>query len=184
MEKNQEKIKCVIINSNIFFSSIIREDSYTRAVLLFLRDSGGIKFIVPKACLEEFKAHIGEISRKSGLTFSDVLFQLQKLVEDVETEDELKLKDEIKIALEYVSDEKGAPFVAVALKHKPSYILTYNKKDYKKIKLKELGISVITPKEAIDLIQTKFCFKTREKRKKNLIYYLTKFKIWKKSNNK
>lgn len=77
-----------------------------------------------------------------------------------------------------MKDESDSPFVGVALKYKPSYILTYNKKHYKTEELKKLSIFVITPGEALDLIGIEeLSLETREKRKRNLVSYLAKLKM-------
>lgn len=179
MEEDQERPKVVIINSNILFSSLIKEEGFTRAVLLFLKDTANLKFMIPKTVISEFKLHIGEISRKSGLTYNNVLSGLEKLLGNVEQIDELNLKDEIKEGIKYVKDENDAPFVAVALKYKPAYLLTYNKKDYKIEKLKELDILVVTPKEALDLMGIeKLELETKERHKRNLFSYITKLKMF------
>jgi len=179
MEESKEESRIIVLNSNIFFSSLIKEESFTRAALLFLKDTTNFKFLIPKTVITEFKLHVGEIARKSKLTTSGVLFGFEKLLENVEQTNELDLKEEIKESRKYVKDENDIPFVAVALKHKPSFILTYNKKDYKIQKLKKLDILVLTPKEALDLIGVeKLELKTKEKRKRNLLSYLSKIKMF------
>lgn len=179
MEKSQEKPKSIVLNSNIFFSSLIKEEGFTRAVLLFLKEDKRLKFLIPRTVVNEFRLHVGEIARKSKLTIKDMLTGFERLIENVKQINELNLREEIKEALKYVKDEKDAPFVAVALKYRPSYILTYNKKDYKAKKLKELSILVLNPKEALDLIGIrKLKLETKEKRKKNLFSYLAKLKMF------
>jgi len=178
MEESKENTRAVVINSNILFSSLIKEEGFTRAVFLFLKGSMGIKLMIPSTVVGEFKAHIGEIARKSGLSFNDVSKIFENLIENVEKVGESGLKEEVEESINYVKDEKDAPFVAVALKHRPSYILTYNKKDYKIKTLKNLGISVMTPKEALDLVGIeRLELETKEKRKRNIRSYLTKLKM-------
>jgi len=182
MEENQERPKNIIINSNILFSSLIKEEGFTRATLLFLKEDASLKFLIPKKVIEEFGMHLGEISRKAGLSIRDIRFGFDKLLENVERINENDTKEEIKQGLKYVKDESDSPFVGIALKYKPSYILTYNKKHYKTEELKILNIFVITPKEALDLIGIEnFELQTKEKRKRNLFSYLTKFKIFMKN---
>lgn len=183
MEENQEKPKSVVINSNILFSSLIKEEGFTRATLLFLKEDKNIRLMIPKICLDELKFHASEVARKSGLTIGGVLTGFERLTEGVERVNELNLENEIKEGMNYVNDEKDAPFVAVALKHRPSYILTYNKKDYKGRKLRGVGVLVVNPKEALDLIGMNFEFETEERRKRNLLSYITKFKMLKKRRN-
>jgi len=179
MEEDQEKPKSLVINSNILFSALVREEGFTRAALLFLKDNTNMKFLVPKVVNDEFKFNVGEIARKSKLDTNTVLMNFKKLLENVDQLNEYDLKTEIEEGLEYVNHDSDAPFVAVALKQKPAYILTYNKKDYKADELKRLGISVVTPKEALELIGIgKLELKTKEKSKKNLLYYLTKMKFF------
>ena len=181
MEEDQEKSQYVVINSNILFSSLIKEEGFTRAVLLFLKDNKKLKFLVPQIVINEFKLHAGEIARKSKLSMKDVITSFEKLLENVEKINELELAEEIKEGMNYVKDENDTPFVAIALKYKPSYIMTYNKKDYKSEKLKKLDILVVTPKEALDLIGIeKLKVESKEKRKKNLFTYFAKVKMLKK----
>jgi predicted nucleic acid-binding protein len=178
MEEDQEKPENIIINSNILFSSLIKEEGFTRAVLLFLKDNKKLKFMIPQTVVNEFRFHVGEIARKSRLTMNDVIRSFEKLLENVEKVNELKLKEEIKDGLKYVKDENDAPFVAVALKYRPSYILTYNKKDYKTERLKKIGILVVTPREALDLVGIeKLEVESKEKQKRNFFTYLTKLKM-------
>jgi len=179
MEKNKEKVKCIIINSNILFSSLIKEDGFTRAALLVLKNTSNVKLLIPNTVVNEFKINLSEISRKSGLSSKNVLITFEKLLENVERLNELDLKDEIKEGIKYVKDEKDTPFVAVALKYRPAYILTYNVKDYKKEKLEKLDILVVTPKDALSSIGVEELeVKTKNKRKKNLLYYFAKLKMF------
>jgi predicted nucleic acid-binding protein len=177
MEESKEKLKSVVINSNILFSSLIKEEGFTRAALLFLKENKNLRFMIPKTCLEEFKSYAGEIARKSKLTIGNVIMGFEKLTESVERMDESGLKDEIKEGLKYVKDEKDVLFVAVALKYRPSYILTYNKKDYRIKELKQLDVWVVNPKEALDLIGMELEVETKEKTKRNLLSYITKLKM-------
>jgi len=185
MEEDQERPENVVINSNILFSSLIKEEGFTRAVLLFLKDNKKLKFLMPQTVVNEFRFHIGEIARKSKLTVRDVVTSFEKLLENVERINELELEEEIKEGMKYVKDENDTPFVAVALKHKPSYILSYNKKDYKTEELKKLSILVVTPKEALDLIGIeKLEVKSKEKHKRNIFTYFTKLKMLKKDEKR
>jgi putative PIN family toxin of toxin-antitoxin system len=181
MEEDQEKSQNVVINSNILFSSLIKEEGFTRAVLLFLKDNKNLRFLIPQTVVNEFRFHVGEITRKSKLSMKDVITSFEKLLENVEKINELELTEKIKEGMNYVKDENDTPFVAIALKYKPSYIMTYNKKDYKTEKLKKLDIIVVTPKEALDLIGIeKLKVESKEKRKKNIFTYFTKLKMLKK----
>jgi len=181
MEEDQEKSQNVVINSNILFSSLIKEEGFTRAVLLFLKDNKKLRFLVPQTVVNEFKFHVGEISRKSKLSMKDVITSFEKLLENVDKINEFELTEEIKEGMKYVKDENDTPFVALALKYKPSYIMTYNKKDYKTEKLKKLDILVVNPKKALDLIGIeKLKVESKDKRKKNIFTYFTKLKMLKK----
>ena len=181
MEKNQEEYESVVINSNILFSSLIKEEGFTRAIFLFLKGEKKIKFLIPSTVVKEFRLHIGEISRKSRLTINDVMNSFERLIDGAHQIDVTSIKEEATESMELVNDENDAPFVAVALKYKPSFILTYNKKDYKINKLRRLGILVISPKEALDLIGIeRLEVNTKERRKKNIFSYLAKLKLLKK----
>jgi predicted nucleic acid-binding protein len=178
MEEDQERPENVVINSNILFSSLIKEEGFTRAVLLFLKDNKKLKFLIPQTVVKEFRLNIGEIARKSKLTVRDVVTSFEKLLENVERINELELEEEIKEGMKYVKDQNDTPFVAVALKYIPSYILTYNKKDYKTELLKKVDVLVVTPKEALDLLGIeKLEVKSKERRKRNFFTYLTKLKM-------
>lgn len=179
MEEDQERPKSLVLNSNILFSALIKEEGFTRAALVLLKENKAIKFFIPEAVSKEFKFYAGEIARKSGLTINGVFTGFEKLMENVSKVNEMELKTEIKEALNYVKDEKDTPFVALALKCKPSYILTYNKRHYKVKELKNNDILVLTPKEALDLIGIgRIKLETKEKKKRNLLYYLTKLKVF------
>jgi predicted nucleic acid-binding protein len=67
MEKNQKRATYIILNSNVLFSSLIKEEGFTRAVLLLLMRSEEFKFVIPKTVVNEFKLHAGEIARKARL---------------------------------------------------------------------------------------------------------------------
>ena len=178
MEESQENPKSMIINSNILFSSLIKEEGFTRAVLLFLKDNEKIKFLIPMIVVSEFKLHVGEIARKSRLSIKDVILSSDKLLENVEKINESELEEEIKEGIKYVRDENDTPFVAVALKYRPSYILTYNKKDYKTERLKKVDVLVVAPKEALDLLVIeKLEVESKERQKRNFFTYLTKLKM-------
>jgi len=183
MEKNQKRATYIILNSNVLFSSLIKGEGFTRAVLLLLMRSEEFKFVIPKTVVNEFKLHAGEIARKARLPIAYIINSFEKLIEGVERIDETSLKEQIIEGLKYVNEEKDSPFVAVALKFKPSYILTYNKKDYKIKKLKKREISVISPKEALELMGIeKLEVETKEKFRKSLTFYLGKLKIFRKFN--
>jgi predicted nucleic acid-binding protein len=179
MEETQKRVETIVLNSNILFSSLIKEEGFTRAVLLFLKETMGLKFLIPEKVVQEFETHIGEIARKSGMDTKQIRFIFEKLLEKVEIIKEENIKEEIKQGLKYVKDESDSPFVGIALKFKPSNILTYNKKHYKVGELKQQNIFVITPKEALDSIGIeKLSLETKEKRKRNLISYLAKLKMF------
>jgi len=57
MEEDKEKLKTVVINSNILFSSLIKEEGFTRAVLIFLKEDTNLRFLIPKKVTEEFKLY-------------------------------------------------------------------------------------------------------------------------------
>ena len=152
MEESQKRAKAVVINSNILFSSLIKEEGFTRAVLLFLKDATGLKFLVPKTVIKELRLNIGEIAEKSKLETNDILAGFGRLLEGMQQIDELELKEEIMEGMKYVNNESDTPFVAVALKHRPAYILTYNKRDYNVGELRKMDVLVVSPGEALDLV--------------------------------
>jgi len=176
MGKDKEKPKYAVINSNIIFSSIIKEEGFTRAALLFLKDISRLKFLVPKTVVTEVKLNIGQISRKSGLSHNTILAALENMLEGTEKVNEFDLGSEIREGLKYVNDEDDTPFVAIALKFRPSFIMTYNKKDYKIKSLEKLDVFVVTPKELLSMMDIEDLeFESRQKKKGNLMHYFGKF---------
>ncbi len=119
---------------------------------------------------------MGEIARKTKLSYHRVLLYLQELLKMFQIVKENEFKNFINISRKLVSDEKDTPFVALALKFAPSILMTYNKKHYKQAELEKRNIKVKTPLETLkELGISVVVAETKLKRKQGLIKFLTKF---------
>jgi len=127
-----------------------------------LKQIKNIEIIAPREIINEIKIHRFEIARKAGINqkifgyFLDAILKGIKIVETKETIEE---------SLEYVKDEKDAPFVAACLKTKASFLMTYNKKDFRVKRLKKIGIDVLTPPEILKKVRDRYCRKNGDKKK-------------------
>lgn len=175
MEKNKEKIRRIIVDTNVIISSLVKSEGITRAALLLLSKQSSVKLLTPKIFYQEIKFHLGEIARKTKLDTDILLLYLRELLKRFEIIDEVKFKKFMKQAKNLVKDEKDTSFVALALMFRPSIIMTYNKTDYKERELKKLNIKVKTPIETLkELGITIKLTETKLKRKKGLIKFFSK----------
>ena len=146
MERNRKKT-AIVIDANVFISSLIKYGGYTFKILR--ASSNRFDSFVPSIIVHEVEKHLDLISKKSGLNRSEIALAFRILLNRVKMviEDPTSLGE----ALKLVYDKKDAPYVAVALKLRKIYeevaILTFNKQDYHLQKLKKKGIIVLEPKE-------------------------------------
>ncbi len=169
MEKN-EKIK-IVVDTNVIFSALVKTEGITRLAISLLKQIKNIEIIAPREIINEIKIHRFEIARKAGINqkifgyFLDAILKGIKIVETKETIEE---------SLEYVKDEKDAPFVAACLKTKASFLMTYNKKDFRVKRLKKIGIDVLTPLEILKKLGIDIAERTEIKRKGHLQKMISK----------
>jgi predicted nucleic acid-binding protein len=141
----------IVIDSNILFSSLIK-DSKIRELILNYPD----KFLFPEFIFLEVQKHQNELLNKSGLMKHDMDKLLHILLSRVEVIPNSKLKQYRREALKIVDsiDRNDAIFFACALKYKNSIIWS----DDKKLK-KQNKVIVLNTQEMIKNIP--FCLKKR-----------------------
>lgn len=182
MAKDIKEIKSIIIDTNVLFSSLIKEEGYTQAILSILLSQKDIKILVPNSIKEEISLHIHEISRKSGLPVKVIGELIGKFFKYVDAVSEEYFSEEIKDAIELVSDEYDAPFAGLALKNSPSIILTYNKKHFRAEKLNKRGVKVLTPSEFVNYLNMELKTNKRVKRKRGILKLMSGLLLMKKAS--
>ena len=179
MDENSEKIKSIILDTNIIFSSIAKKEGYTQAVLSILLPQKIIDLFAPSAIKTEINAHLPEISRKSGLSANIIREVIAIIFKYVKTVEEEKFKKEITEAFDFVYHKKDAPFAGLAMKYSPSIILTYNKQDFKVEELKRKNVLVFEPKELIKYFDLEIKLRKKVKKKRGMLKLLSKLYILK-----
>ncbi len=184
MGENKKKVINIVIDTNVIISSLIKREGITRAALVLLSKTPHVHLLTPRIFQQEIKRHIREISIKAKLDQKLLSIFLNEITNMIKVVDEERFKEYMKEARNLVSDEKDTSFVALALKYRPSIIMTYNKTDYKKDELEKEDIKVRTPAETLEElgIDVKFAG-TKLKRKHGLIELLSKLVALFKANN-
>lgn len=175
MEKNKKKAISIVVDTNVIISSLIKSEGITRAALVLLSKIPHVDLLTPKIFQQEIKRHIREISIKARLDHKMLLIFLNEITKMIKVVDENRFKKYIKEARDLVTDERDTSFVALALKYRPSIIMTYNKTDYKEDELKLKSVKVKTPIEILKElgIYVKFA-ETRVKRGCGFIKFLSR----------
>jgi len=169
MGEGSEKPGAIIIDTNVLFSSLVKQDGYTQALLSILLVQKDIVLAVPKSIRTEINAHIHEISRKSGLpvkVLKDVMDMTLGRIK-VFGDDEFAL--EIKEAAGLVHHGHDAPFAGLALKLRPSVILTYNKRHFNSYDLEKRGVKVLEPCELASYLDMVIRVNKKVKRKGGIL---------------
>ena len=147
MEKAKKRI---VIDTNVIFSSLLKSEGVTRLVLTLIKQREDVEIFVPKSIYKEIQKYRFEIARRAKIStrlldlFIKTIFDKITVV-DVE-------ESFLKRAKNYVRDKSDIPFVAVCLKTKSNFLLTFNTKDFKIDKLKRVGIQVLTPVEFLSYL--------------------------------
>jgi len=149
MDKSGEEIKSIILDTNIVFSSLVKEEGYTQAILAILLSQNVIEILSPSTLKTEIYKHINEISRKSRVPANVLKTLINIIFSNIKIIDEKRFKKEIIEAFNLVTDRKDSPFAGLAIKYSPSIILTYNKKHFHKEKLRKMNVFVFEPKELV-----------------------------------
>jgi len=149
MEENEERTGSVVLDTNVIISSLIRTEGVTRIAFLFLVNKPSIRILCPESAIKEIRKYEGEIARRTGITARMLMIALDELLKNIEVREESSFKTCITKVKDLVKDEKDIPFAALALDCAPSFLVTYNKKDYQTTKLKERGVIVAEPVEAL-----------------------------------
>jgi len=181
MAKNLKEIKSIIIDTNVLFSSLVKEEGYTQAILSILLSQKDIKILVPNSIKDEIALHIHEISRKSGLPVKVVGELVGKFFKYADVVREEYFSEEIIDALELVSDKYDAPFAGLALKNSPSIILTYNKRHFREEKLNERKVKTLTPSEFVDYLNMELKTNKKVKRKQGILNLMSGLLLMKKA---
>lgn len=76
MEKSEEKIKNIVVDTNVVFSSLIKREGRTRAILSFLLSSNLLNFYSPKLMMDELKLHLPELIRKGRFRSREGIYRV------------------------------------------------------------------------------------------------------------
>jgi predicted nucleic acid-binding protein len=174
MEKNSKGIKNIIVDTNIIFSSLVKQEGYTQAVLSLICNTD-FDLIIPSKVVREINRHIYEITRKSGVPQKIIKHLLNLILKNFKIIKEERMKKEIIKGFSYVKHKEDAVFVGTAMKYSPSIILTYNKKHFFVEKLKKENVMVFKPKELINYLNLELETTKNVKRKRGLIRIVSKF---------
>lgn len=175
MEKNQEKTRNLVIDTNVIISSLIKTEGVTRIVFLLLVSNPSNKVMCPEFAVREIKNHEDEIARRAHMNSKLLRTALDELFKNIEIVREENFKDCIIEARNFVNDENDTPFAALALKFKPSFLITHNEKDYKIEQLEKENVIVSRPmgalkKMGVDLVDVKI----KRKRKGGIFSVIAK----------
>jgi len=142
-------IRTLVLDANVLISSLVRSEGITRTSLTILLHNDDCTVTAPVDVVEELKEHVEEICDKSGIARPLLEDALDRLLENIDLAPASLYEQELHEALQFVRDESGAPFAALALTRSPSTIITYNKKHFNSKKLLQRQIRVRTPVEAV-----------------------------------
>ncbi len=136
----------VAVDTNVIFSSMIRDEGVSRVFLLLSTIHPDMKLVISDVIYEEINKHKLEIARKAGIPI--VLFYrgLNKLLSKVEVVN-IRGKFDKEYLMRFVKDRDDAHVVALAFCSGARYIVTYNKKHFIKKALSPKGIKIRTPPE-------------------------------------
>ena len=145
----------VVVDTNVIFAALVRSEGLNRYILTLYPEL--FPFFYPQVVREEIIDHIDEIAKKAEITPEEIEIAMEIIFEPMTPVSSSQLRHYKQEARKYVWDLADAPFVACALVLKKEYdgviLLTWNIKDYKARKLKNLGIQVITPSEFLKWIK-------------------------------
>jgi len=182
MGKNKERYRNLILDTNIIFSSLVKSEGVTRAAIFLLFSNSRVKVYSPETIIGEIRRHYQTLGRKMRMNMKLLPMSVEEIVKNIKLVKEASFKKQIKEALKCVTDGADAPFAGLALKLKPSIIVTYNKKHYKIDKLKNRSVEVATPIEALKMTGVKLMsISTKSKKKGDVFSVLSKIiaKIYK-----
>ena len=181
MEEDIKKPESIIIDTNVLLSSLVKQEGYTQALLSIMLVQKDIKLVVPGTIKQEINAHIGEIARKSGLPLNIIRKVNDMVFRHIETVDERLFAQEINEALDLVSDKKDSPFAGLALKLRPSIILTYNKRHFRQENLEKRGVKVLEPSELAKYLDMAISVDKKVKRKGGILKLISRLYLLKAS---
>ena len=142
-------IRTLILDTNVLISSLVRSEGITRVSLTILLHDENCEVLAPADVVEELRAHAQEICHKAGFTLPLLEETMDRLFVNVELAPLSSYQNELHEALQFVRDERDAPFAALALLRSPSTIITYNKRRFNSKGLGRLQVQVLTPVEAL-----------------------------------
>ncbi len=121
------------------------------------------------------------ISKKSGVSSRALRRVLSELFSKMDEIDECKCASEdIEFYRNFVRDESDIPLVIAAYAHRPCFIVTYNKYDFRKEKLKKESIDVVTPKEMLEILGMEIAVKSKVKTKRGFRIFRSIMAVFKK----
>jgi len=149
MEEDEKEAGTLVIDTNVLISAMIRSEGITRLSLLFLANNPSNRLVCPEIAAKEVERHYAEIARRAGVPSKLVRAGLDELLAKMRLVDESEFSAEVANSKALVNDENDTSFAALAVKNRPSVIVTYDKKGYKEDELRENGVLVFTPTEAL-----------------------------------
>ncbi len=175
MEEDKGEIKSLIVDTNVIFSSLISSEGPTRIALVLILNNSKVRSLAPDTIIHEINKHINLLERKAELPPNLLRLSIQGLISKIELVKEEDFKSEILESINLVNDEKDSPFAGLALKARPSILVTFNKKDYKVNELLEMDVKVLTPTEALkELGINMLSYTSKRKRKFDFMKLLYK----------
>lgn len=116
----------LVVDSNVIFAAMLR-DGATRGLLV----EPPMPLLSPEWMLSEIRAHVPEISRRSGIGERDLALLLALLCENIEVVPEPEYAPQMARARGMTPQDPGdAPFVAVALSRACQGIWTQNTRHF------------------------------------------------------
>lgn len=169
MEEDIKKLESIVLDTNVLMSSLIRQEGYTQALLSILLVQKDIKLAVPECIRSEINTHMPEIARKSGLPVNVIREVVNVVFNNMNVVKEETFVNEIREALKLVHDKSDSPFAGLAIKMKPSVILTYNKRHFDEATLAKHDVNVFEPGELAKYLDMAIKVDKKVKRKGGIL---------------
>lgn len=135
----------------------------------------GAELYCPSKIKSEINRNSQEIAKKAGISEKLFKVSIKEAFNNIQLIPKNKFRNKIKKAKSFVKDEEDTPFTALALKFKPSTIVTYNTDHYR---IKKLEKEDVPPSQTLERMGLKSLRISTEKNGENLISKL--FGIFKK----
>ena len=181
MERFEKDAKNVVIDTNVIFSAMVKENGFVRGFLIFIKNVEKLNIFIPKLLLREIRMNKRYIARKTGITEDRLNSIFRELLKGMVIVDEKEFLEEIEMCMKSGVAHRGdIVFAALAIKKRPSILFTYNLKHYNKEHLLKLDVNVITPRQYMRERRTSIEYTSREKLRRNMMKFLRILKFKKK----